>query len=413
MNQIISYDPKKNYKKESPGKIMKFMWWCSGADEQILGYSSYADHIKFFCLGAVVLSTGVMAFISMGFAIQEIFHNPIASLIVGIIWSLIIFNLDRFIVSSTGKGDGTENISRQEWKNAIPRLVMASILGLTISAPLETKLFDIEIEREWIDTKDQLVRKKVYEIEQLFGVRQQEAESNRMIKKKEVDDQILLVEKKVDRSERERKTGAGPQWRLDTAALTNEQNKLAALRSQLDSLERYKASLLPLKIHNQDSARRSIMAEKSGFLDKLLMLSKLEDEGKSVPEYDESKKELKLGQDGKPVYKEIVGSACPQVWAIRILFMLIEICPVIFKLMLIKSTYDYISENNDQLLQRKQGIRIKATTIMDENNKAKEIFIREHHLAESYSNINEHLIAAQEQVSKAKIDKIKEEKLKD
>ena len=37
-------------------------------------------------------------------------------MIFGCIWGLIIFNIDRFIVASTGKGDGTEAITSGEIK---------------------------------------------------------------------------------------------------------------------------------------------------------------------------------------------------------------------------------------------------------------------------------------------------------
>lgn len=43
-------------------------------------------------------------------------------------WSLIIFNLDRFVVSSAGHGDGTENIPWQEIKGALPRIAMAIVI---------------------------------------------------------------------------------------------------------------------------------------------------------------------------------------------------------------------------------------------------------------------------------------------
>jgi hypothetical protein len=66
----------------------------------------------------------------------------IGSLIFGIVWGLIIFNLDRFIVSSTGKGDGTDKITWREVGQALPRIIIALILGFAISAPLEIKILE-------------------------------------------------------------------------------------------------------------------------------------------------------------------------------------------------------------------------------------------------------------------------------
>jgi len=49
------------------------------------------------------------------------------------------------------------------------------------------------------------------------------------------------------------------------------------------------------------------------------------------------------------------------------LFMMLEIAPVLLKLMLIKGPYDYMSENINQILESKQGISIEH--IRNEHNK--------------------------------------------
>ena len=64
----------------------------------------------------------------------------------GLTWSLVVFNLDRFIVSSTGHGDGTEKITLEEFVSALPRLLMATIIGFCLSAPLEIRLLKTEID---------------------------------------------------------------------------------------------------------------------------------------------------------------------------------------------------------------------------------------------------------------------------
>ena len=130
LNELVDYQ-KKTY---SPGmdKVMKFLWRCAGADAQILQFSPYSDHIKNAGIGGVVLATSVMASLAMGFAMHTIFASPVEGKVdpitggkllegkwyvtipVSIVWGLIIFNLDRFIVS-TVKGDGTEKITGKEW----------------------------------------------------------------------------------------------------------------------------------------------------------------------------------------------------------------------------------------------------------------------------------------------------------
>jgi hypothetical protein len=72
--------------------------------------------------------------------------TTLLSIVFGIIWGLIIFNIDRFIVTSTGKGDGTEAITWGELKSAIPRIIMGAIIALTISKPVEIRMFKTEID---------------------------------------------------------------------------------------------------------------------------------------------------------------------------------------------------------------------------------------------------------------------------
>jgi hypothetical protein len=96
----------------------------------------------------------------------------------------------------------------------------------------------------------------------------------------------------------------------------------------------------------------SIKNQQAGFLDRLLMLENLSDRGKEIYEIDPITKK----ENGQVT--EIIGSAFWPIWLVRLLFMIVEIAPVILKLMLIKGPYDYMSENVNQILETKQGISI-------------------------------------------------------
>lgn len=70
--------------------------------------------------------------------------NPFAvlfALLFGILWGLAIFNMDRYIVSSINKNGSS---TRQIWQ-ATPRILLAIMIGIVISRPLELKIFDKEI----------------------------------------------------------------------------------------------------------------------------------------------------------------------------------------------------------------------------------------------------------------------------
>lgn len=378
MNENVDYVAK------NPSKSTKFLWWCAGADEKILQYCSYSDHVKYLGIGGVVLATGFMAALAMGFAMHTIFEGQwLVTIPVAIIWALIVFNLDRFIVSSTGKGDGESSISWSELANATPRLMMAILLGLTISAPLETVIFDTEIQREWKGVSDKMAISRQYEVEQKFE--KELADINTELLKNDsilasatlkYDDFALQV------NEVQTGTGryAGKPCTLGETCKTHSGLYKGKAKSMqiMDSVSKINISINNEQKKIQEKKTTEIRLEQNkienqqpGFLDKIMMLEGLSSHGKEVEKFNAATKTvlMKKDKDGQMVAEkeEIYGSAFWAVWLVRLLFMIIEVAPVILKLMLIKSPYDYMGENVNQILEAKQGISMNHMT--DEEGK--------------------------------------------
>ena len=356
-----------DYELDKPKKGTKFLWWCAGADAKILEYSSYSDLVKYVGIGGVVLATGFMAALSMGFAMQTIFNSLYVTIPVAIVWALIVFNLDRFIVSSTGKGDGDSTISRSELFNALPRLIMAVLLGLTISAPLETFIFQKEIQREWKLSMDQLALSKKYEITQIENDHNKEINDKVIVLENDAKSQQLQVDKWAKAFEEEASgmrggRGIGPEAKAMKVQLDDATLKLNRIESERDSLRKLQKNNENLVKFKQDSVMNLIKGEQPGFLDQIMMIERLSSTGKSVPKFDPATNQIVKGQE-----IEIYGSAFWPIWLVRLLFMIIEIAPVILKLMLIKGPYDYMGENVNQILETKQGISIEH--IPDDKNK--------------------------------------------
>jgi hypothetical protein len=147
---------------EEPGAFTRFLWFCAGADGGLLSRCPVSDWVKYQGIGGIVLATTVLAFVSASYAFYTVFspktqtalaqtiHLPtaLASTLAGLLWALVIFNIDRFIVSSTGKGDGSERITITEFFQSMPRLLMAAIIGVCISAPLEIRILKPEIDAQ-------------------------------------------------------------------------------------------------------------------------------------------------------------------------------------------------------------------------------------------------------------------------
>ncbi|HMP28888.1 MAG TPA: DUF4407 domain-containing protein, partial [Saprospiraceae bacterium] len=131
-------------------KIKNFFLLCSGVDKNILTHAK-TDEIKHAGIGATIFFTGVFAFLASFYALYTVFFNVWASLLFGILWGLMIFNLDRYIVSSMRK---KENMFRNLTMST-PRIVLAVIISIVIAKPLELKIFESEINAELISMQQE------------------------------------------------------------------------------------------------------------------------------------------------------------------------------------------------------------------------------------------------------------------
>lgn len=116
--------------------LKQFFILCSGADKNILENSSEGEQTKYVGIGATVFFTAVMAFIASAYALFTVFDSVYPALLFGLVWSLLIFNLDRFIVSTIRKRDKFGS----EFLQATPRIILAVIIAIVISKPLEIKI---------------------------------------------------------------------------------------------------------------------------------------------------------------------------------------------------------------------------------------------------------------------------------
>src|SRR5690606_32051867 len=125
--------------------IISFFWFCSGADAELLKKCP-TETSKYTGIGATVFLTGVFAFLSASYALYTVFDNVWSAILFGLVWGIMIFNLDRFIVSSMRK----ERKPHRELLMALPRLILAVLISIVIARPLELKIFEKEIAPELV-----------------------------------------------------------------------------------------------------------------------------------------------------------------------------------------------------------------------------------------------------------------------
>lgn len=144
--------------------LKKFFLLCSGVDLKLIDTCSNGEQNKYAGIGATVFFTAVMATLAASYALYTVFDNLYSSIFFGLIWGLLIFNLDRFIVSTIKKSDS-------KWKEllqATPRLILAMIIAMVISKPLELKIFEKEINAVLLKEQNEMTLQNKEQIAQQF-----------------------------------------------------------------------------------------------------------------------------------------------------------------------------------------------------------------------------------------------------
>lgn len=144
--------------------LKRFFIICSGADTQILENCSSGEQNKYAGIGATVFFTAVMAFIAAGYALYTVFDNVFTAFFFGLIWGLLIFNLDRYIVSTIKKTGSTFD----EFIQATPRIILAVIIAIVIAKPLELKIFEKEINQVLLEEKNAMTLANQNQIAEQF-----------------------------------------------------------------------------------------------------------------------------------------------------------------------------------------------------------------------------------------------------
>ena len=393
---------KSYYKSPKASFLMKQLWKASGADSYILERSTYTDHVKYACLGGIVLATGFMAAMAGGYAFYVVFGPrgsgsanlpldytaALMSIVFGCIWGLIIFNIDRFIVASTGKGDGTEAITFGEIKSALPRMLMGIIIAFTISKPMELKMFSTEIDVELVNRQQAKKMEFTKGINadldpKIADLREEIAELRSFLKEKEKEKISAELEysNEIDGDGGTGNRGFGPVAREKDSTRQRIMREFEDLKIELKPrINDFQEDIDELK-----SEKKLLLSEKGDISNKLNGLS-----------------------ERINILHDIVDPLLTLF--ITLLFMTIELTPIFFKMMLIKSSYDFMNDNIKALIQADNGIEVQYNFHKDKDGLQRDLVI--HHQSEKLLKEKIKLIHTQSELSDLIINKWKGEEIK-
>lgn len=116
----------------------------AGAEPDVLTKAP-TDRVKYAAIGGVLLTTAGVAGVSAAFALSTAVQVPAyLAVVVGALWGVVIFNLDRLLIVTIRR----QKTWRRNVLMAIPRLILAILIGSIISVPLLLRVFQPEIDSE-------------------------------------------------------------------------------------------------------------------------------------------------------------------------------------------------------------------------------------------------------------------------
>ena len=336
--------------------MKEFFFWCAGVHKETLNRFPEEQN-KYISIGATIFFTGLFAALAGGYALYFVFSGSsfalFFALIFGIIWGLAIFNLDRYIVLSIDK-------SRSGWMQllqALPRILLAILIGLIISRPLELKIFDKEIrehlraeylvqQKAKIDTLNKTFENK-YRVEysqlKALTIHADSLESSIKTSRQQLNHEIFGT--KTD--ETSGVMGYGPYAKMKEENLNKQQVYLDSLRGRLQAKE---SELLQRKT-----------AE--GLMDQRILSDKSLDSAVNVAGFAD--RNAALSNLHKKPDGTINKSTENAVIFIALLFIFFECLPVFVKLMSGRDAYDNAIKNQKQIhnYESDTGVNVEKTAI--------------------------------------------------
>jgi hypothetical protein len=318
--------------------VKRLFLTCSGADVAILARPECRiEHNQYIGIGAAILSTSVFAAVSGGYALYTSFHSTTLSVTLGLFWGLTIFNLDRYLVSSMRKKPlppvltfrESIRLKTQELAMVMPRLILAVFISVLISKPLELRVFEKEIDaqlaknfsRQIVDMQNR-IKQEFTETEQLSSRIESLKEEIASKEREKSSRYDLAMEEAIGKSNGKAsgRPGKGSLYRERMQAFNQAESEYLQTRSsnerQIDSINE-RLSLLRKQEDDRINEAVATIRQATGLIPRLNAFDELSSTSRAV------------------------------AWAnifIVLLFLLLEISPILVKLLSARGPYDDIYE---------------------------------------------------------------------
>lgn len=312
--------------------ITNLLLFCSGVSKDLILKCPNFEIIKYSSIGFTILLTCILAFVSSFFALSLIFENSLYIILGSFFWSAVIFNLDRYIVISLR----TTNSILNNFFVSLPRFLIALLVAVVISKPIEIKLFEKEIDNFFNDKRKSMT----YELSNTFELKTSKIELNKQKIISVYNKRKVLVDQYMEDYLCEAAGTCGTKIRGRGLQYESRKQRWESENKILIREEIKKDSLLNLEKFKEEKLRKEYLMEKNnivnttyGFFDKVKALSEV----------------------------NYIASNF-----ILLIFIMIEIAPMLTKLLTKKGPYDSLvlkaeNEYENEYLNSSDSLRISRS----------------------------------------------------
>jgi membrane associated rhomboid family serine protease len=340
--------------------LSRALYFSAGADVQLLRYCPNYDRVKLQGIGGTVIATALLAFVSGSYAIYTVFgpnspgrDEPLSlvwfaiSILIGLVWAAVIYNLDRFIVAASGHGDGTDKIKFREFSQALPRIAMACLIGFVIAKPLEIRIMKSEIdsrlEQQQADLREEYMARDVKirdgKMEVITRSKQELVEQRD--KKSQQLETLRLEWNKAEDAFRQEFEGSGGTGQKGVGKAAAEKKSLLEQRKSAyeEAKPRIQLEITELQTRIQEKNLEADKAQQQFVDDQEAAKRKSEKLNGLI-------KRIQIAHEISPM----------ATWFLTLMLIFIEVAPLFFKMMISLSPIDYLTENQKRLSLVRRGI---------------------------------------------------------
>lgn len=323
--------------KKDSSAADKWLWWLATAEPSLISQCR-VDRNRYRIIGLTVMCTWLFASLAWSYFFFTVSDSVWVSLLCGAFMGFVILCIDRALIKGL---NGRKNMG---WASLLVRLALAVTIGLFMAQPAILFLFDKEVRMQASVDNEKRRMVKRQQLDSLYASQKQLLESQKTLVQQQIEKRYAEVGDARSRYLAET-DGTGGSGKIGIS------NIALAKKAELDKLEKdfaKDAPLLQSQVAQADSGLRAIadtIAQRErefgtllndGFLTRIEALQNLVGENKAL---------------------------AMRYYLVVALLMMIELMPLISKMMMPSGTYDELVRLTEE--SEKQMRTAEAQTSLD------------------------------------------------